>query len=87
MKNDIISLNEVYKNDELFYWTNCLGEVNMPGDGKNTTRIHSPEELPNVAKKVFDLIELNHGLTCHVVSFRGKIVFRIDAVLQNVQPL
>lgn len=83
MTNKIISLNDVYKNDELFYWTNCLGEVNMPGDGKNSMHIHSPEELPNVAKKVYDLIELDHGFTCHVVSFRGKIGFLIDVIMDE----
>lgn len=55
----------------------------MPGDGKNTMRIHSPEELPSVAKKVFDLIELEHDFPCHVVSFRGKIGFLIDVIMDE----
>ena len=50
MKNEIIDLNEVYENNEMFYLTNCLGEINMPGDPKGRTVIHKEEELPESAR-------------------------------------
>lgn len=45
-------LNEIYKKDELFYWCNCLGEINMPGDGHFI--VHKAEELP---PRYFELYE------------------------------
>lgn len=64
-------LNEIYKKDELFYWCNCLGEINMPGDGHFI--VHKAEELP---PRYFELYEKYQMETdeCHryVVSFRGR---------------
>ena len=83
MKNDIISLDEVYENNELFCWTNCMGEVNMPGDPENRTIIHKVEELPPIAKTVYDQTEFGSGLGNYVVSFRGKIGFLINVLVDE----
>ena len=65
-------LNKIYEKDELFYWCNCCGDINMPG-GKNYLDVHTPEELP---PRYFELYEKYQMETdgCHryVVSFRGR---------------
>ena len=32
----MISLNEAYANDTLYYWCNSCGEINYPGSGINS---------------------------------------------------
>lgn len=83
MKNDIINLNDVYENNEMFYWTNCLGEINMPGDPKGRTVIHREEELPESARIAYAQTEFGTGLKNYVVSFHGRIGFLINVLIDE----
>lgn len=67
------SLNDIYKNDQLFYWSNAIGEINMPGDG-NDVHIHTPDELPSKCREIFDRYFKEDG-ECkrYVVSLKGHI--------------
>ena len=62
MRNDIIRLNDVYENNDIFYWTNCLGEINMPGDPKGRTVIHKEEELPESTRIAYAQTEFGTGV-------------------------
>lgn len=83
MKSDIISLNDVYENNEMFYWTNCMGEINMPGDPKGKIIIHRKEELPESARSVYAQTEFGAGLRNYVVSFHGKVGFLISVLIDE----
>lgn len=65
-------LSKIYDQDELFYWCNCLGEINMPGENGHFI-IHKPEELPPKCAELYEKCQKEVG-PCHryVVTFRGR---------------
>lgn len=66
------SLNKIYEQEELFYWCNCCGDINMPGEcGHFVT--HAPEELPPQYLALYEKCQME-GNGCHryVVTFRGR---------------
>lgn len=68
------SLNDIYaQNDQLFYWNNALGEINMPGEG-NGVCVHTPDELPPKCKEIFDRYFVAGGeCNKYVVTFEGHV--------------
>lgn len=65
-------LNDIYKKNQLFYWHNTIGEVNMPGDGEGYS-YHSADELPPLCRELYDKYIPDDG-ECwkYVVSFKGS---------------
>lgn len=81
--NEIIDLKKVYDEEALYYWTNCLGETNLPGDGRGHCVMHTPEELPANALAAYNQAEFNSGLHSYVVSYRGQIGFMIGVLVDE----
>lgn len=78
------SLNEVYENDCLFYWCNATGDINMPGDGKNSLMRHNSEELPPAARDLFENYWSEYGgCNEYVVSYRGKTCYAFSFILNE----
>ena len=66
-------MNDVYKKNQLFYWHNSSGEVNMPGDGEGLY-IHAFDELPLTCQKIFNQYFSDDGeCSRYVVSLEGKV--------------
>lgn len=66
------SLNKIYEQDELFYWCNCCGDINMPGESGHFVT-HKPEDLPPRYFALYDKCQMEtDGCHRHVVSFCGK---------------
>lgn len=53
-------LSKIYDQDELFYWCNCLGEINMPGENGHFI-IHKPEELPPKCAELYEKCQKEAG--------------------------
>lgn len=65
------SLNNLHKTNSIFYWCNCVGEVNMPGDGGIVH--HTEDELPPAVKRLIHYVDEMHATKKYVVSIRGKV--------------
>ena len=76
----IEKLNDVFENDELFFWCNCLGEINMPGDGNKFPRMHSEDELPSSVHDLYEMYFCEDNPKRYIVSFQGKIGVFLDAI-------
>lgn len=67
------NLNEVYKNDTLYYWCNALGEINYPGDRR--TAAAEAERLPAKVKELYESFQFNpHGcndIDVYTVTYNG----------------
>ena len=67
----IYDLKKAHEKDELFYWCNALGEINMPGDGG--IREHEEDELPPKVKKLYEKYQAEvDGCNLYTVNFRGQ---------------
>lgn len=65
----IKSLNEAYKNGEIFYWCNACGDINIPGTEAHCS--HTAEELPVDARILYDTLWTEtdgDGPDCYIVS-------------------
>ena len=70
-ENAVISLNEVYKNNLMYYWCNAVGEINMPGYPIGA----SPEVsvLPNGPRSIYmDYRGEGRGANEYVVTYNGQ---------------
>lgn len=76
MKN----FKDVYGKNSLFYWCNCLGELNMPGDGEKCFP-HRPEDLPPAVRDVYEKY-WSEGVNAkrYVVSFEGQVGILLTAL-------
>lgn len=70
----MISLNAIYaQNDQLFYWCNATGEINMPGDDDSACG-HAPDELPPKCREIFERHFVEGGeCNKYVVTFKGRV--------------
>lgn len=48
------SLNDSYAKNEIFYFCNACGDINLPTDPPGSTECHSVEELPVPARVLFE---------------------------------
>lgn len=66
------SLNEIYNKNQLFYWHNACGEINMPGDGDGYFH-HDLEELPLKCRQFYNqFFSEDNDCYCYVVNCEGK---------------
>lgn len=75
------SLNELYERDGLHYWSNVMGEINLPGS-ESFTKVNA-ESLPPDARFLFETYQTdNIGANVYVVSIENRfgmgIVFPLD---------
>lgn len=67
----VINLNEVYREELMYYWCNRSGEINMPGYRRFT--LSSADMLPPVAKYVYDNFCLGECYAGeYVVTYNGE---------------
>lgn len=54
----MISLNAVYaQNDQLFYWNNAAGEINMPGDDDSGVVTRLTNSRPSAGKSLNGILK------------------------------
>lgn len=65
----VLSLNDIYKQDELFYWCNACGDINMPNT--DPMSLHTEDELPMRERNLYENYwEEGAGCCMYVVRFR-----------------
>lgn len=76
------SLNKVYENDELFYYCNACGDLNLPGT--DPWSIHDPEELPPPARDLYNNYWTEGaGLTMYVVKYKDVTTIAVNALFDR----
>lgn len=83
MENNIMDLAKVYRNNELFFWCNCLGDINLPGDTLNSFGKHKASELPKDVRDVYDHTNFGTGLCCYAVSLNGVAGYLINVLIDR----
>lgn len=68
----MISLNEAYANDTLYYWCNSCGEINYPGSGITSA---DEERLPAKVREVYDSFQFtpcgSNDIHVYTVTYNG----------------
>lgn len=73
------SLNEVYKNEELFYYCNACGDINIPG--KDTFWDSTVDELPRSARELYENYWMEGaGLCMYVVEYKCETAMAVTAL-------
>lgn len=74
MKDNTKSLNEVYENEELFYYCNACGDINIPGTDPWSR--HDVDELPLSARELYENYWMEGaGLCMYVVEYKFEVGF------------
>jgi hypothetical protein len=75
-------LNKIYENNELFYWCNGLGEINIPGT--DPLSYHEVDELPELAKELYENYWTDRYIgKMYVVDYKGKPAMAINYVFDE----
>lgn len=85
IEDKTVSLNEIYAADELFYYCNACGDINIPGE-EDSAKIfaHTPEELPMVARNLYENYwQEGAGLPMYVVEYKGQIGMAVTALFDQ----
>ena len=78
----VVSLNDVYHVDAMFYWCNAMGEINMPGEASYSP--HTPEELPPAYRELYEKYEYEtDSANTYVVSYDGMPGMLLTALHSN----
>lgn len=65
------SLNEIYNNDEMFYYCNSCGEINIPNT--DPLSYHDVDELPMKERNLYENYwSDNYGFQMYVVNYKGN---------------
>lgn len=83
MTDNIMDLAKVYKNNEIFFWCNCLGDINLPGDTQNSLGKHKVSELSKDVREVYDHTNFGAGLRCYAVSLNGVAGYLINVLIDR----
>ena len=71
---------DIYETNSLFYWCNCIGEINMPGDG-NVCIPHRADELPPAVRNVYEKYWCDAvNAKRYVVTFEGQVGILLEAL-------
>lgn len=71
---EILSMNELYAWDGMFYWCNAAGDINLPGDSRKSGLIvyHESDELPQKARDLYEHYWTECGSTMeYVIQLSG----------------
>ena len=67
----VFSLNEAYARNQVFYYCNACGDINIPGC--DPLSIHQPDELPALELELYENYWTEEdGCTEYVVTYRGE---------------
>ena len=67
----VYSLNEAYKNNQIFYWCNSTGDINVPGAAP--MHCGNVEDLPEKQREIYEKYwNDNAGALVYVVTYRGR---------------
>lgn len=81
-KSEPSSLNKVYENNELVYYCNACGEINIPET--DPLSIHNPDELPLPALNLYENYwREGAGLTMYVVKYKGQFALAVAALFDD----
>lgn len=73
------SLNEVYQNEELFYYCNACGDINIPGT--DPWGFHDVDELPRSARELYENYWMEGaGLCMYVVEYKCEKAMAVTAL-------
>ena len=76
------SLNKVYEKDELTYFCNACGDINIPG--KEGWWNGKPEELPRTARELYENCwGEGCGLPMYVVEYKCETAMAITALFDE----
>lgn len=79
MTDNTKSLNEVYKNEELFYYCNACGDINIPGT--DPYGFHDVDELPRSARELYENYWMEGaGLCMYVVEYKCEKAMAVTAL-------
>lgn len=82
MQDKTKSLNEVYEKDELVYFCNACGDINIPG--KEGWWNGKPEELPRTARELYENCwGEGCGLPMYVVEYKAETAMAISALFDE----
>lgn len=78
----IKSLNDTYKKDNIFYYCNTCGDVNIPNT--DPFSYHKAEELPLEEHDLYDNFwREGRGCNMHVVNYEGNSAMALGFLFQN----
>ena len=85
IEDKTVSLNEIYAADELFYYCNACGDINIPGEEDPAKMYaHKPEELPMTALNLYENYwQEGAGLPMYVVEYKGQIGMAVTALFDR----
>ena len=71
------NLNEIYKNDELFYYCNSCGEINIPNT--DVFSYHDVDELPIKERNLYENYWSDaYGFQMYVVNYNGNAAMALN---------
>lgn len=75
-------LNKIYDNNELSYWCNCIGEINIPDT--DPLSYHEADELPGLARELYVEYWTDEYVgKMYVVDYKGAPAIAINYVFDE----
>lgn len=62
-------MKKLYKNVDVFYWANALGEISLPEDSHSDT-VHTVDELPENIRALYDMCSFGANLPMYPVTVK-----------------
>ena len=76
------NLNKIYDNDQLFYWCNAAGDINIPGT--DPWSLHDVDELPLKERNLYENYwSEDMGFWMYVVNYKGNPAMAINCLFDK----